>query len=127
MKDHDDNKETFQYTYSASQQKEVRNIRNKYTQKEESKMERLRRLDRSVNEKATAVSLCTGILGTLLLGLGMSCAMVWQGTWFVPGILIGAIGISILSAAYPLYLRTIKKERKRIAPEILRLTDELMK
>jgi len=29
--------------------------------------------------------------------------------------------------AYPIYNAIIRKERKKIAPEIIRLTDELMK
>ena len=61
------------------------------------------------------------------MGLGMSLAMVWQGMWFIPGIIIGLAGIGILAAAYPVYNHVTRKERERIAPEILRLTDELMK
>ena len=29
--------------------------------------------------------------------------------------------------AYPIYQKVLKKERKKIAPEIIRLTDELIK
>ncbi|MCI5752350.1 MAG: hypothetical protein MR038_07730 [Oscillospiraceae bacterium] len=32
-----------------------------------------------------------------------------------------------VSAAYPLYSHVTKKEREKIAPEMIRLTDELMK
>ena len=67
------------------------------------------------------------MLGTLIMGLDMSLAMVWQDVWFIPDIIIGLVGIAILASAYPVYNRVIKKERERIAPEILRLTDELMK
>ena len=69
-------------------------------------------------------SLAVGIAGTLILGLGMSCVMVWTG-WFVPGILIGFVGIAGVSAAYPLYTRMVKRKREKLAPDILRLTDEL--
>lgn len=120
-------KETFKYTYSAKQQEEIKNIRKKYMAPEEDKMEQLRRLDRSVTEKGSVAALIAGIPGALLLGIGMCCAMVWMGAWFVPGIIIGLAGIALVAAAYPLYLRVTKKEREKIAPEILRLTDELMK
>lgn len=120
-------KETFSYTYSAKQQEEVQNIRSKYLPKEEDKMEQLRRLDRSVTQKATMLSIAVGIIGSLLLGIGMCCTMVWVGKWFIPGIVIGVIGIAVLAAAYPLHVRTVNKEREKIAPEIIRLTDELMK
>lgn len=116
----------FHYTYSAKEQEEVKKIRSRYLPKEENKMEKLRRLDKRAGEKATVVSLVVGIVGALLLGLGMSCCMVWAGAWFVPGIVIGVAGIALASLAYPLYERISRKEREKIAPEILRLTDELM-
>lgn len=119
--------ESFHYTYSAQQQEEIKNIRKKYLAPEEDKMEQLRRLDRSVTQKGIIVSLTVGIIGALILGIGMCCVMVWAGAWFVPGIAIGVVGIALVVAAYPLYMHITQKERERIAPEILRLTDELMK
>lgn len=123
----ENNKEVFEYTYSAKQQEEVKRIREKYVQspKEEDKMETLRRLDAGVTQKGTVVSLIFGIIGTLIFGIGMCCCLVWS--LFVLGIIIGAIGIIGLSAAYPLYAYITKKEREKIAPEILRLSEELMK
>lgn len=120
-------KETFKFTYSAKEQEEIKNIRKKYAAPEEDKMEHLRKLDASVTGKATTTALVVGIIGTLLLGVGMCCTMVWQSTWFIPGIIIGLIGIGVLVLAYPIFTRIIKKEREKIAPEILRLTEELMK
>ena len=117
----------FQYTYSAREQAEIKRIRSKYLPREESKLEQLQRLDASVTQKATMLSIIVGVLGSLLLGLGMSCCMVFSRQWFIPGIVIGVLGLLVVSAAYPLYNRVLKKERERIAPEILRLTDELMK
>ena len=125
--EHQNHNQTFQYTYSAKQQEEIKNIREKYMAPEEDKMEQLRRLDRSVTRKGTTGSLIVGILGSLVLGIGMCCTMVWQSSLFVPGILIGIVGIGMICAAYPLYIRITKKEREKIAPEIIRLTDELMK
>lgn len=121
------NKETFKFTYSAKEQEEIKNIRKKYAASEEDKMEHLRKLDASVTGKATTAALIVGIIGTLLLGVGMCCCMVWQGIWFIPGVIIGVVGIAVLAAAYPLYNYVIRKEREKIAPKIIRLTDELMK
>ena len=120
-----ENKEVFNFTYSAKEQAEVKKIRDKYISKEEDKMERLRRLDASVSEKATAFSLIAGIAGALIFGIGMCCCLVWEQ--FLIGVLVGIIGAAGVAAAYPLYQAVLKKERERIAPEILRLTDELMK
>ncbi len=121
-----ENKETFSYTYSAKQQEEIKKIREKYVPKEADKMEQLRRLDASVSQKGTVISLVVGIIGALVLGIGMCCTMVWTEL-FVFGIIVGIIGIAVVSLAYPLYNYVTKKEREKIAPEILRLTDELMK
>lgn len=124
-----ENKEltTFSYTYSAGQREEIKAIRSKYLPKEEDKMETLRRLDAGASSKGSTAALCVGILSALTLGIGMCCTMVWADRWFVPGILIGLLGIAGIVSAYPLYLRVTQKEREKIAPEIIRLTDELMK
>lgn len=119
--------EAFHYTYSAREQEEVRRIRQKYTPKERDRLEQLRRLDQRVSRKSAAVSLTAGILGTLLLGLGMCATMVWMGPWFIPGIVIGLVGIALVALAYPLHTRIAKQEHEKVAPEILRLADELMK
>lgn len=133
-----DNKdETFQYTYSAAQQQEIKRIRSKYAPPEENKMEELRRLDRSATQKAQVWALCLGVIGALLLGTGMSLAMTDLGTllgtyWnghniaMPAGIAIGIAGLVLAALAYPLYTRILKRERRRIAPRILHLTNELM-
>lgn len=119
--------QTFQYTYSAKDQAEIKKIREKYLPREENKMDQLRRLDQAVTRKGTAVSLLVGILGALVLGVGMCCCMVWAGRWFIPGIVIGLVGILAVSLAYPLYGSITRREREKAAPEILRLSEELMK
>ena len=120
-------RDSFSYTYSAKQQEEIKKIRAKYISKEADKMEQIRRLDASVTYKAATISIIVGVVGTLILGVGMCCCMVWSESLFVLGIIIGVIGITVLSAAYPLYNRTAEKEREKIAPEIIRLSDELMR
>ena len=125
----------FQYTYSASEQQELKRIREKYTDKEEDKMERLRRLDSSVTQKATALALVFGVLGTLVLGMGMSLAMSDFGqmlglsgeTAMLSGVALGVVGAILLSLAYPIYHWEIKRLRKKIAPQMIQLTDELLK
>lgn len=132
-----DNKDKFHYTYSAKQQEEIKQIRKKYAPVEEpeDKMMRLRKLDASVHQKATILSLAAGIPGALLLGIGMSLIMTdfavilgpLQGFAMGIGIVIGIIGLIPMCLAYTIYSYTIKKEREKIAPEVLRLTEELMK
>ena len=126
---------SFKYTYSAKEQDEIRQIRQKYQQQEEDEISRLRKLDAKVSQKATVVSLVLGIVGTLVMGTGMSFIMTEFGSWvgltgiigMVVGIILGLIGIIMVVLAYPVYNKVLKREREKIAPEILRLTDTLLK
>ena len=120
------NNETFCYTYSAKEQEELKRIQEKYIPKED-KMAQLRRLDQSSTQKGTIISVTVGIISCLIMGIGMCCTMVWSDTWFLPGVIIGIFGIAGVAMAYPLYLRITKKQREKLAPEIIRLTEELIK
>lgn len=53
--------------------------------------------------------------------------MVWAEDYFILGVIVGIIGLVGIGLTYPLYSHITKKERERLAPEILRLTEELMK
>ena len=135
----ENNKENngFQYTYSAREQAELKRIRDKYTAptEVEDKMARLRRLDASVTNTAQAVALVFGVIGTLILGFGMSLVMtelaeslgISEDAAMVIGIIVGIVGGILASLAYPIYNAIVKAKRKKLAPEIIRLTDELMK
>ena len=127
----------FTYTYSASEQAEIRRIRDKYAgpSAAEDKMARLRRLDAGVTQAAQAASLVFGVIGTLLLGFGMSLCMSELGTnlgmghtaALAIGIIVGVVGASLAGLAFPVYNAIVRMKRKKLAPEIIRLTDELMK
>lgn len=127
-----ENHEGFSFTYSAAQQQEVKNIRQKYLPKQEDKMDQLRRLHHSATKKAQAWAIALGVLGAVVLGTGMSLTMTALGEVLgtyamVIGVAIGLGGLLLVALAYPVYNRALKKQRERIAPEILRLTDELLK
>jgi sorbitol-specific phosphotransferase system component IIBC len=137
MEQNDQQQNGFSYTYSAREQAELKKIREKYiapTQAED-KMARLRKLDASVTDTAQAIALVFGVLGTLILGFGMSLCMTELSALLgahsdlsmVIGIIVGVIGGILASLAYPVYNAIVKAKRKKLAPEILRLADELMK
>lgn len=127
----------FSYTYSAKEQSEIRKIREKYTPatEDEDKLARLRRLDASVTNTAQAVAIAFGVIGTLILGFGMSLSMTslgkilgsYENMAMLIGIVVGIVGGVVASLAYPIYNAIVKAKRKKLAPEIIRLTDELMK
>lgn len=126
-----ENKDTFKMTYSAEQQEEINQIRKKYVPQED-KMEQLRALDAKADKKATMTAIIVGVAGALIMGLGMSLIMTDFGNalgayGFGIGIVLGIIGIALLALVYPLYMHILKKTREAIAPEIIRLTDELLK
>ena len=137
MENNNQEKSGFSYTYSAKEQAELKKIRDKYTPPTdaEDKMTRLRRLDASVTNTAQAVALVFGVIGALILGFGMSLCMTDLGEVFgfqsnmsmIVGIAVGIIGGVLASIAYPVYNCIVKAKRKKLAPEIIRLTDELMK
>lgn len=130
-----ENKNSFQYTYSAKEQEEIKRIRKRYLSPDarEDKLAQLRRLDAAVSSGATTAALVIGILGTLLMGSGMSLIMTPIGKALgsflamVIGLILGLVGMGLVALAYPVYRRRLEKGRKKIAPEILRLTDELLR
>ena len=56
-----------------------------------------------------------GILGITTMG-GM-----------LVGVIVGLIGMILVALAYPIYKKVLKSEREKIAAEILRLSEELLK
>lgn len=122
----------FEYTYSAQRQKEVEEIRKAYLPKEEDKMDQLRKLHTIPTRKAQSASITIGVIGALILGTGMSFCMTELGAILgslamVLGIIVGIVGIVLVTLAYPIFNRVLKKEREKIAPEILKISDELLK
>lgn len=125
-----DNNDAFKMTYSAQQQEEIDQIRKKYVPQEQDKMQKLRTLDTGAEKKAMCIAITVGVVGTLIMGAGMSIVMTDLGDLFgsiamILGIVLGLFGIAVLAYAYPLYIRTLKKEREKIAPEVLRIIDEI--
>lgn len=123
--------EEFRYTYSADQQKEIQAIRKKYLPREENKMDKLRSLHAGPTRKAQAFSIAVGTAGALIMGTGMSLILTEIGDFLGRygmgvGICVGLAGMMLVALAYPVYHRVLKREREKIAPEILRLSEELL-
>lgn len=126
-----EHKEDFQFTYCAAQHREVENIRKNYLPREENKLEQLRRLHQVPTQKAQTAALIVGVMGALIMGTGMSFVMTdlgaaWGNLAMVLGIVIGVVGMVLVALAYPVYNRVLKNQREKIAPEILKLSDELL-
>ncbi len=117
----------FHYEYSApteAERKEIASIRRKYEPKTESKMEKLRALDKRVKNAASAVGLTVGILGCLVFGLGLTCILEWGKPWIgIPVALVGGVAMSL---AYFLHGKTYKKMKKKYAEQIIQLSNDLL-
>ena len=116
---------TFSYTYSAKENQEVLNIRKKYLPQEENKLEELKRLDHFVQNSGVMESLCTGIGGALIFGLGFCLTMKVIGSAVWLGVILELIGTVGMCFAYPVYRKLFAKAKAQYAPRILQLTEEL--
>ena len=118
----------FNYTYVAlteQQRREVASIRRHYEPEDGTvALSRIKRLDARVKNIPTVIALILGVVGMLLFGAGM--ALVLEFSELVWGIVTSAVGILPIAAAYPAVLRVSAHLNKKYAPEILRLSDELL-
>lgn len=117
----------FTYSYSAKEQQEIEQIRQKYIPKTESALDQMKKLDHQVTQKATMFAIAFGIVSALVLGLGMCLTMVWAEQFFYLGIVIGVVGIICVSLTLPLYRRVLAKERHKVADTIIQLSQEYSK
>ena len=118
---------TFTYQYSAKQNKEIETIRKKYLPREENKLETLKKLDARVQNAGILEGLCIGVIGVLVFGIGMCIGLDAILGNPLLAVLLGILGAGIMLPAYPIYRRISAKTRASLAPEILRLSDEIIK
>ena len=117
---------TFIYSYSAERNKEIESIRKKYIAHEESKLERLKRLDMSVQSAGVIEALCLGIVGILTFGIGMCFFLeVFTGSPVLTAVLM-ILGAILMAPAYPVYKRLSRRKKEALTPEILTLSDEIL-
>ena len=94
---------------------------------EEGKLEQLKKLDRAARRPAEIFAYMFGIVGALVLGVGMCLAMEVIGSMMPLGIVIGVVGIAMVTANYFLYRAILRSRKKKYAKEIVSLSDELLK
>ena len=119
------NDNTFRYTYTARDNREVLEIRKKYLPQEETRLEELKRLDSLVQSSGVAEALCSGIGGVLAFGLGMCLALEVIGSTPWLGVVLGLAGMAAMIAAFPVYRSIFHRALVEHTPRILELTEEL--
>ncbi len=123
-----DNSAVFHYQYSAKESAEVQEIRKKYMPQQESKLDELKRLDRTVQNAGHIAALCVGIVSSLIFGIGMCHGMQVLGSGMVVrvvGIVLGLVGVAGMLAAYPLHRKLHADMKAKLAPRILDLAQQL--
>lgn len=126
MEKNRDGNDKFIYSYSAKQQMEIEKIREKYLPKKENKLDELRKIDGSVTRKGTLISISFGIMSSLVFGLGLYFTIEEKASFFLPGIIIGLIGLAGIGGSLPLNTYILKRERKKVSARVLKLSEELM-
>lgn len=104
-------------------------IAEEYSQKSTSKVVALKKLDRKAKQPAEIFSYTFGIAGALVLGVGMCLSMGVIGTgsslFMALGILIGIMGIAMVSVNYTIYKKLLKNGKSKYAFEIMELAKEI--
>ena len=103
---------------------EIQKIRRGYSERVATPLERLRALDRDVKRPVNTFAYTFGTIGTLILGAGMCLAMPDVISGYMPlGIVVGVLGITMVSITYPIHKRMLERRRKRYSGEIMTLSD----
>lgn len=122
------------YVFSSDQQIEVRKIYQKYSSlgenkqapsEEEEKMMRLCKLDRSVTQCGNFAAFGASIGGAMIHGTGT--ALIQNETMFTLGTVFVIAGLALFLSTYPIYSYAVKKRRRKVEAQILKLCKELMK
>lgn len=120
----------FKYKYDApsmEERREIDSIRSQYLPKDKTmtKLERLRYLDKKVKNIPVIYSLCFGVVGILLFGVGLTFFLEWVEYFYI-GIPFGLVGIILMAFAYPIYSKLLVKYKDKYGQEILDLSNELL-
>ncbi len=109
----------------------VGEIRARYTEKKDTPLDELCRLDRKIRRPAEIVAYTVGTLSALLLGSGMSLVMtdigavLGIGAPMVPGIILGTIGLVGVALNFPIFKKWQEKRMAARRDEILSLSEKV--
>ena len=115
----------FAYSYKAEEKERLEELRKKYSPgtKIQTRKEEVESLDKRAEAAGTVAALAVGIAGTLIFGIAMCLGLVWQQ--MIVAVIIGLAGGGVIAAAYPLYKKQNRAKKAELAPQILRLLNEI--
>lgn len=113
---------------NLNEKQAVEKIKNNYIAKTEelTKFEELKKLDQKVKAPALTVAYTYGTLGSLVLGTGMCLAMEVIGSLMPLGIVVGVLGIIMVSTTYPIFKKMLAKRKAQYSSQIIEKSDELL-
>lgn len=104
-------------------------IANEYAPKKASKVVALRKLDRKAKMPAMVFTYTFGVIAALIFGTGLCLSMKVIGagttTSMVLGIIIGLIGMALMTINPPIYQKILAKGKQKYAYEIIELAKEI--
>lgn len=110
----------------VNEKKQVEAIVKEYLPHEETKVEKLKKLNKKVKRPATIFAYTFGVIGSLVLGVGMCLAMKVIGNLMPLGIVIGVLGIAMVSVNYFIYKLINKKRMAKFQCDVLKISNELL-
>ena len=110
----------------------LQKIRTQYTEKQHTELDELKALDAKVKRPANAFAYTFGSVAAIIMGAGMSLVMTDIGAkigmkeTMIPGIVVGAAGMLMALANYPIHKNMLNARKKKYAAEILELSEKIM-
>ena len=118
----------FEFTYTApteAERREIESIKRQYSAPPaKTKLQELRELNKRVTRPPFTVSLIIGIIGTLIMGVGMTMGLEWN--MLLWGSVVGVVGIAIAASAYFIYKAILKHNKQKYGQRIINLSNELL-
>ena len=111
----------------------IEKIRSQYTGQQHNDLDALKALDAKVKRPANIFGYTYGSIGALVMGSGMSLVMTDIGAvlgmtdTLLPGIAVGLAGMVMALTTYPIYKRILAARKKKYAPQIIELSDRIIK
>ena len=110
----------------------VQKIRSEYTEKQHTELDALKTLDAKVKRPANVFGYAYGSIGAVVMGAGMSLVMTDIGTMIgmtktmFSGVAVGIVGMGMALTTYPIYKKILSKRRAKFAPQILKISENLV-
>lgn len=119
----------FTYSYqslSIDEQKDVRNIRNRYLKKDkiEEKKIKLQKLDKRVKHLPIVILSISIVIGTLIFGTGLAYILTFEKLEI--GVPISIIGIVVIVLSFFIKKMVQKKLKYKYKDEIIALANEIL-